>query len=167
MGDILSEEEQDRDANRSLILAFAGFTFTGVIALVVLEPKIKQTVKGAVFFLLVGFLAYLWALNLQGYKASRWQGEAADALTEAGSLCLVLALVSLLISSAFERSFIVFSSVLAVAVWVVDHATKWRIDYRYLRALQKPKGGRQIGDQKGFKEDGEKGGDEKRAKSGA
>src|SRR5712692_1945735 len=134
MGEILPEEEQDREGNRALILAFAGFSFTGVTALIVLEPALKQTVRGAVFFLLVSFLAYLWALNLQGYKAFRWHGEAAAALADTGSMCLVLALVSLLISSAFPGAFIVLTSLLALAVWLVDHVTRLRIDYQYFDA---------------------------------
>jgi hypothetical protein len=114
MQDVLPEEEHDRESNRSLILAFAGFSFTGVTALVVLEPTLKQSVRGAVFFLLVSFLSYLWALNLQSYKATRWQGEAAGLLTEIGSLCLVMALVSLLVTSAFGEIFVGGTSLLAL-----------------------------------------------------
>jgi peptidoglycan/LPS O-acetylase OafA/YrhL len=131
MAEKLSEEELDRESNRSLIIAFAGFSFTGVVALVVLEPTLQQTVRGAVFFLLVSFLTYLWALNLQGYKASRWQAEAATALSETGSLCLVSALISLLVSSQFSKSFVVTASLLAAAVWIIDHATRLIIDWRY------------------------------------
>lgn len=134
MGEILPEAEQDREGNRALILAFAGFSFTGVTALIVLEPAIQQTIRGAVFFLLVSFLAYLWALNLQGYKAYRWQSEAAGALAETGSLCLVLALVSLLIYSRFSGSFVASTSLLALGVWLFDHVIRWRIDYQYLQA---------------------------------
>ena len=84
------------------------------------------------FFLLVSFLTYLWALNLQGYKAYRWQGEAATALSETGSLCLVLALVSLLVSSKFGKPFVFATSLLAIAVWFIDHAMRIRIDWKYL-----------------------------------
>lgn len=136
MGEIPEEPEQDREGNRALILAFAGFSFTGVTALIVLEPSIKQTVKWAVYFLLVSFLSYLWALNLQGYKASRWQGEVAAALADAGSLCLILALVSLLAHSAFPSVFVYSTSVLALTVWVVDHLIRLRIDSRYYRARE-------------------------------
>lgn len=136
MGEILTEEEQDREGNRALILAFAGFSFTGVTALIVLEPAIQQTITGAVFFLLVSFLAYLWALNLQGYKAYRWQSEAAGALVETGSLCLVLALVSLFVYSRFPRTFVILTSLLTLGVWLIDHVTRLRIDYQYLEARE-------------------------------
>ena len=137
MRDILPEAEQDREGNRALILAFAGFSFTGVTALIVLEPTIKQTVSGAVFFLLVSFLAYMWALNLQGYKAYRWQGEAAAALVDTGAMCLVLALISLLVFSSFTFPFILATSSLASGVWLVDHYTRLRIDYVYLGARER------------------------------
>lgn len=137
MREVLSEEEHDREANRSLILAFAGFSFTGVTALIVLEPTVKQSVRGAVFFLLVSFLSYLWALNLQSYKATRWQGEAASALAEIGSLSLVMALVSLLVTSAFGEIFIGGTALLAVGVWGMDHFTRLRLDWCYLQSLQR------------------------------
>ena len=136
MTEIPDEAEQDREGKRALILAFAGFSFTGVIALIVLEPAIKQTVKLAVYFLMVSFLSYLWALNLQGYKASRWQDEIAAALADAGSLCLIFALVSLLLQSAFPNVFVYSTSALALAVWIVDHLIRLRIDSRYYRARE-------------------------------
>lgn len=150
MREVLPEEEQDREGNRALILAFAGFSFTGVTALIVLEPTIKQTVQGAVFFLLVSFLTYLWALNLQGYKAYRWHGEAAAALADTGSVCLVLALVNLLVFSAFSTSFVSSASLLAAGVWLLDHFTRLRIDYRYLHARElRQKGGACGGEKEG------------------
>lgn len=136
MNEILSEEEQDRETNRSLIIAFAGFSFTGVIALIVLEASVKQTVKWAVYFLLVSFLSYLWALNFQGYKDVRWQDEVASALSDTGSICLVFALVSLLVNSAFPTAFVYPSSLLAVVVWTVDHVIRLCIDSRYYRARE-------------------------------
>jgi len=137
MKEVLSEEEQDRDTNRSLIIAFAGFSFTGTIALIVLEPSLRQVVKWAVYFLLVSFLSYLWSLNLQAYKNVRWQSEIASALTDAGSLCLVLALVSLLAHSAFPSPFVYATSSLALAVWTVDHLIRLSIDGRYYHLAEK------------------------------
>jgi len=141
MREIPTEEEQDRDAHRTLIIAFSGFSFTGVVALVVLESAVKQNLKFAVFFLLVSFLVYLSALNLQAYKADRWQGELATALSDTGSLCLVSALISLLLSSGFGGSFAVGASVLAGAVWLVDEVLRLRFDWAYLAAEEsvKPK----------------------------
>src|SRR5437899_2833533 len=97
MPDVLSEEEDDRDQNRSVILALAGFSFAGVLAVALLDVALQQSFAQTVFFLLVSFLAYLWALNAQSYKALRWQGEMVDALIEVGSLSLVLSLISLLL----------------------------------------------------------------------
>jgi len=146
MREIPPEEEQDREGHRTLILAFAGFSFTGVVALIVLEPATTQSLQGAIFFLLVSFLTYLWALNLQGYKAFRWQGAAAVALGESGSLCLILALISLLVSSKLGRAFVTSASILAGSVWVVDHVTRLRIDWRFLKAMKPPQSGEATGD---------------------
>lgn len=135
MGNILSEDEQDREAHRAPILAFAGFAFTGVVALAVLEPTIKQSVHRAVFFLLVSFLAYMWAFNAQGYKGRRWEGEMASALGDVGSLCIILALVDLLATSNLGLRFVVGSSILAFAVWGLDHGIRLALDASYLGDL--------------------------------
>lgn len=135
MREIPKEEEQDREGHRTLIVAFAGFSFSGVVALVVLESAVAVSFKMAVYFLLVSFLGYLASLNLQGYKADRWQGELAEALSDTGSLCLVAALISVLTSSKFDWSFVVGAGVLAAAVWLVDELARLRFDWEYLAAL--------------------------------
>ena len=139
MEEILSEAENDRETHRSLILAFAGFSFTGAFALIVLEPTLRIMVQNPVLFLLVSFLVYLWALNLQSYKSYRWQDQVSTALLDTGSLCLVLALVSLLFSSNFESSFIGLTSGLAVLVWISDYIIRFCIDLKYMQKRDKKK----------------------------
>jgi len=156
MRELPTEEEQDRDAHRTLIIAFAGFSFTGVVALVVLESAVRQNLKFAVFFLLISFLVYLSALNLQAYKADRWQGELGTALSDTGSLCLVCALISLLLTSGFGGAFAIGASALAGGVWLLDEILRLRFDWMYLAAEEsvKPKEGGSAGEEEGGQKEG-------------
>ena len=105
MADILTEEEQDREAHRSHILALAGFSFSGLLALVVLEAALLQGLHVAIYCLLLSFLFYMFALNLQGYKARRWQDQVATATMDVASLALILSVLSILHYQSFNRCF--------------------------------------------------------------
>ena len=83
MSEILSEEENDRESHRSHILALAGFSFTGLLAIAVLDATLLQDFHYAVYYLLVSFLCYLSALNFQGYKSKRWHDQFGTALMDA------------------------------------------------------------------------------------
>ncbi|MBW2620863.1 MAG: hypothetical protein JRC56_05985 [Deltaproteobacteria bacterium] len=90
MSEIPSEEEQDRESHRSHILTLAGFSFTGLLAIAVLDATLVQDFRFAVYYLLVSFLCYLSALNFQGYKSKRWHDQLATALMDVASLSLMI-----------------------------------------------------------------------------
>lgn len=136
MTSILSEGEQDRDQQRSVILALAGFSFSGVLALVLLDAAANQPFQLGVYFLLLSFLGYLWSFNLQGYKSRRWQGELALALLELGALSLILALISIIWASSFGQRFKIAMSALGIGIWCLDHLLRLNIEIRYLRDLR-------------------------------
>jgi hypothetical protein len=127
----LSEAEHDRDQSRSVILALAGFSFAGVLAVSVLDITTQQSFANTVYFLLISFLAYLWALNAQGYAATRFQAEMVTAIIDVGSLSLVLSIVSLINRGAAPR----FLSYLATCIWGVDHVFRVSFEWRYLSSL--------------------------------
>src|SRR5215216_782956 len=116
MMDIPSEEAQEREQQRAVILSLAGFSFTGIVALVILDATILPRLHFAVWFLLISFLAYTWSFNAQGYKSKRWQNEIAIGLLESGGLSLILAIVSILAASNFDSAFKLTGSALAVIV---------------------------------------------------
>lgn len=132
MNSHLPEPAQDRDANRGYILSLAGFSFTAVAALIVLDATTKVTLQLPIWFVLVSFLSFLASLNLQSYKSTRWQNQLAAALLEAGTLSLVLAIIALLFGATFDRVFQFAAATLALLTWAVDHSVRLWIDNRYL-----------------------------------
>lgn len=132
MAEILNEDEHDRETHRSHILALAGFSFTGLLALAILDATLRQDFHFAVFYLLVSFLCYFFALNLQGYKSKRWHDQFATALMDSASLSLILSIVSILHVQAFNFNFSLGLTLLAFFVWVADHATRLTIQWNYL-----------------------------------
>ena len=131
----LPEEAQERDTQRSVILALAGFSFTAVAALAVLDTGARPSLQLSIWYALASFVSYLGALNLQSYKYRLWQDELATALIEVGSLSLVLTLVTLLTTAKLEGWFLWTAISLAVGAWLIDHGVKLRLFWRYLEAL--------------------------------
>ncbi len=132
MKEILTEAELDQEAHRSHILVLAGFSFTGLLAISVLDATLRKDFHFAVFYLLVSFLCYFFALNLQSYKARRWHDQFATAIMDSASLSLILAIVSILYLPAFNPNFSLGSSTLALFVWVTDHVIRLKIQWTYL-----------------------------------
>jgi hypothetical protein len=139
MMDIPSEEAQEREQQRAVILSLAGFSFTGIVALIILDATILPRLHFAVWFLLISFLAYTWSFNAQGYKSKRWQNEIAIGLLEAGGLSLVFAIVSILAASNFDSAFKLAGASLAVIVALSDLVIRARIETSYLFSLEKAK----------------------------
>jgi hypothetical protein len=132
MTTILPEEALEREQSRSLILSLAGFSFTGLLALVILDSALREKFYLSIFYLLASFLAYMWAFNLQGYKANRWQSSAAIGLIESGTLSLLLSVMGILWLPAFDRGFSISLSLLAAFVWGLDHILRLSFEWRYL-----------------------------------
>ena len=134
MFDDLPEEQNDREAHRSLILALAGFSFSALLALVVLDATLRHDFHFAVYYLLVSFLCYFFALNLQGYKHLRWHDQVGTALMDAASLCLILAIVSIIVSAKHEKSLYLGLSGLAVFIWLLDYVIRLLLLLKYLKS---------------------------------
>ena len=137
MADVLCEQEQKREAHRSHILALAGFSFTGLLALVVLDSALSRDFHVAIFCLLVSFLFFLFALSLQGYKSKRWQDQLGSALMDAATFCLVLSVISILISSKTPGSgFLRVLSLATVGLWLLDHLLRVGFQWKYLKVKE-------------------------------
>lgn len=133
IGKILNEAEQDRESHRSHILALAGFSFTGLLALAVLDATLRQDFRYSVYYLLVSFLCYLSALNLQGYKSKRWHDQFGTAFMDSASLSLIMSIVCILHGQAFGASFANGLTVFALLVWTVDHFARIKFQDNFLR----------------------------------
>jgi hypothetical protein len=131
----LPEDAQERDMQRGVILGLAGFAFTAAAALAVLDAATRPSLQLSIWYVLVSFVSYLSALSIQSYKHRIWQDQLATALIEAGSLSLMLALVSLLVAAKLEGWFICMATSVALLAWLIDHGVKLRLFWRFLRAL--------------------------------
>lgn len=135
MSTVLPEPAQDRDFERTVVLALAGFSFTAVAALAALDATSRVGFQLSVWYALVSFVSYISSLNLQSYKAARWQGQFATALTEMGTLSLMLTVASLIFSAKIESLFQWSASLFALGAWLADHIFKLWIDCTYLEEL--------------------------------
>jgi low temperature requirement protein LtrA len=140
MKDTLSKEELDKESHRTHILTLAGFSFSGLLAIVVLDVALRQDFHFSIYYLLMSFLGYLVALNLQSYKAKRWEDQIATAFMDIASLCLILSVLSILISQKFSPGFAYPLSILAISIWLIDHWLRLRFQWKYLKEKGEKKG---------------------------
>jgi hypothetical protein len=135
MNEVLPEEAADREAHRALILPLAGFSFTGLIGLIVVDAALRLNYKVAIYYLLVSFLAFMLSLNVQGYKSTRCHDQISTGIMDSGSLSLVLAACYLIWWQAFGVSFSVTLIVIASGAWLADHVKRVSLMWRHLSRL--------------------------------
>jgi len=132
MSEILSENELDRDSYRNYILALTGFSFSGLLAVTLLEATVIQGFYITIYYLFISFLLFLLSLNYQSYKARRWQDQLSTAFTEIALLSLILSVISVLFLKEFDYSFSISLSILACIIWSFDHFSRIILQSKYL-----------------------------------
>ena len=137
MHTMLSKEERDEGGHFSYIFPLAGFIFTGLLALIVLEITKNIGLTFPIYFLFIGFVAYLSAINLQGYKFRIWQDQIATGMIEIGSLSLILSILNVILLTNFHLIFILALSTIAVSAWLIDFIIRYRLSINYLSKLIK------------------------------
>lgn len=135
MGDTLSDEEQQVETHRAIILALAGFSYTGFLALTLLDPSIGSQLDFPAYCLLVSFVSYFGALNFQGYKFYRWRDLTGDALMETASLGLILSIVGV-ITATRPNIYWLLVMVLSSILWLMDYGMRIRYMWKYLYAKE-------------------------------
>jgi hypothetical protein len=133
--DCLTEDERDRETHRTIILALAGFSFTGLLALVVLEGALQQGLSVAIYCLLISFVSFIVSLNLQSYKFRYWHDQLGTAFIDAGTLALILSVLSILFTPHYDPLFATALSALALTAWVADHIIRLSLEVRIMRRL--------------------------------
>ncbi len=133
MPEMLPEEAHERDLHRATILGLAGFSFTAAAGLAVLDANTLAGLQLPIWYVVVSFVSFISALNLQSYKASRAQDQFATALIEAGTLSLTLTLVTLLLGANFTPWFNYSATSVALAAWGLDHIIRLRIEHSYFK----------------------------------
>lgn len=125
MSDKLEENEKDRQNIRSMILPMMGFSFTGSLALLIVNGKVDVSLQLPAYYLMISFLCYLFVLNLQGYKDVRWQDNfLGDGLMEAASLSLILSIVYIVQYTNTSLEYKIIIIILALLIWLLDHCVR-------------------------------------------
>jgi len=117
----------------------AGFSFSGLLAMAVIDTALQQDFHYSVFYLFLSFLCYMFALNLQGYKYIRWRDHLATALMDSASLCIILSVLSILYSQNFRKWLAHSLAIGAILVWFIDHGLRIKLDYAFLKAKKEVK----------------------------
>lgn len=137
MGQIVPEGVNDRDTHRTMVLALAGFSFSGLLAISVADATLRQDLRLSVYYLLVSFLSYFFALNLQGWKYLRWHDAIlSDGLIEAASLSLLASVVAVVWQGNPNTNYAFAIAAAAAIVWLIDHVVRLRLTGEALRAKE-------------------------------
>jgi hypothetical protein len=129
---ILTEKELDRSNIRNIVLVLAGFSFTALLALILVETNTKHGLLFPIYFSFISFIIYLITFNLQGYKSKRWEEIISDTLLETASLCLVLTVIHLIFSSGLNKVFIYLIATIGIIGWAIDFFIRLKIQFKYL-----------------------------------
>lgn len=135
MSEELSEAAQERDVSRTFIFSLAGFSFTAVAGLAVLDSEVRVSLQLPTWYVLASFVAFISSVNVQSYKVTRWQNQLATALLEVGTFCLMLALVDLLFTAKFAEVFQWVAMAVTLGAWGVDHVLRIKFDNDHLADL--------------------------------
>lgn len=133
MSDRLKEGELDRDSNRDHIKTFAGFSFTGLLGLIIVTSQLEQDFTISIILLFVSFLSFLTSLNIQGYKSIRFWDQIGTMITEIGTLALTLSLLSLMWQVDVNPSVRYPIAFFAIFLWIVDHIIRIYLYSNYLK----------------------------------
>jgi len=139
MRETLPEEALDRDSYRTMILAFAGFSFTGLLGVAVVDSMVRYLdLRMSSYFLMVSFVTFLAAYDLQGYKCFRWQDQLGDALVESARLALIFSV--LVVEARHANPAFMVVTMGALVLFSVDHLTRLYIVGRFLHLKGKTGG---------------------------
>ena len=135
----LSEAEKAQDTHRSVIIPLAGFSFSALVALAIANNTIDFDLILPVIFLLISFVCFYVAMNIQSYKSTRIGDNVGTAFYETATLCLFLAVADILFRGG-DPSVLKYLGFLGVLAWLIDHAIRVVIMWKYLTALENPGG---------------------------
>jgi len=138
MSEQLPEAAQERDVQRGFILSLAGFSFTAIAGLAVVDSTTRVGLQLPSWYVLLSFVAFFTSLSFQSYKFSRGHNQFAMALIEAGTFSLMLSLVALLYTAKFDPTFQMIAAGFTLVPWLIDHAYRLSIDWNYLADLESP-----------------------------
>ncbi len=122
-----------RQTNRSLILALAGFSFAGLLGIAVADAALEKDLRFSLYYLLVSFLFYFFALDIQRFLLWQWIHQSSEALIEAASLSLLLSVVSAVLATKGVTTYAIGITVVALAGFALNHTVHLFLTIRGLR----------------------------------
>lgn len=136
----LTEAQMARESTRASILALAGFSFTGVIGISVLDAATSRQFKLPVFYLMISFLCYLIALNMQDYKYLVGREEISATLIDMATLSLISTTVAIVLMANYGGYFSLVVFIFALGGWLLDHVIRVRYAWQDLKEIRELKG---------------------------
>lgn len=134
--ELLRPDQIARDSTKSFVLALAGLSFTGVIAIAVVDSVNQSNFKIPVFYLLISFLCYLIANNIQDYKFFVSRDVFSNTLIDIATLSLICTAVTVVFLAGYGVVFQSVVLIVALTGWLTDHILRLRYtlnDFRKFR----------------------------------
>ena len=134
--ELLRPDQIARDSTKQFVLALAGLSFTGVIAIAVVDSVNQSNFKIPVFYLLISFLCYLIANNIQDYKFFVSREVLSSTLIDIATLSLICTAVTVVFLAGYGVIFQSVVLIVALAGWLTDHILRLRYtlnDFRKFR----------------------------------
>jgi len=122
----LSPEEQQRVDYRTVVIGLMPISFAGLIALTIYDARVSGETSLAFpgYYMLLSFLAFYLVLNLQSYKEKEWTGQLGAGVMDIATLSMLLAVAAILFYGGQPVSFKRLFIMIAVSVWLIDHAIR-------------------------------------------
>ena len=139
---LLRPDQIARESTKSFVLALDGLSFTGVIAIAVVDSVNQVNFRIPVFYLLISFLCYLIAFNIQDYKFSVARDVWSNILIDIATLSLVCTAVTVVFLAGYGVVFQSVVLIVALTGWLADHIVRIRYtlkDFRKYREREKRK----------------------------
>lgn len=121
MSGSLTDTAKQRPENRSVILGMMGFSSASLLALTVVDANVATMTFYPVYYMLISFLGFYLALNIQSYKDHEWQGQLGAVLLDVATLSLLLSIVSIILLSNQDSFYKNLFTGLALGTWLIDH----------------------------------------------
>lgn len=95
---LLSVEERDSEAGKTITLTLAGFSFSALFILLAthdLASTNKEIYQIIIFYIFISVVGFLTSFSIEAYKFHRWQQHISVILEDMGKLGLIMSVVFL------------------------------------------------------------------------
>lgn len=126
---VLKPAVANREHSQGVVLSLAGFSFTALMGLAVVDATTKQELQYAVYFSLTSFLSFFWAYGIQAYKKNFLHDQIADTFVQAANLSLMLVIITVLSSTLGWTTMTICITFIVLATWLFDFLIRTLVDY--------------------------------------